>query len=95
MNKDLYTRLVDMYAGQELTEELVEEIETAAMGDPELAHDLFSLRRTVDALQSIPPAPYTEETDVRIKLLMQMRGADVRSDEPQPSYWQYHLPIQS
>lgn len=92
---DFYKKLVDLYAGSELTEELTDDMEHAAMGDPELAHDMFSLKKTVDALKAIPSPTLTEESDTRILLKMQIQGAEVRRRSPEASHWQYHLPIQS
>lgn len=92
---DFYKKLVDLYAGRELTEELTDEMEQAAIGDPELAHDMFSLRKTVDTLQASAKPELTEESDYRILLKMQIQGAEVRRRSPEASHWQYHLPIQS
>ncbi|MEQ1933382.1 MAG: hypothetical protein ABL962_05825, partial [Fimbriimonadaceae bacterium] len=58
---ETYRKLVDLYAGHELTDELNEELESAANADPELAADMASLRLTVDALQSTPEPEFTEE----------------------------------
>lgn len=95
MSNDFYAKLVDLYAGHELTEELESELEAQAMSDPELSHDMFTMRRTVDALQSQSEVLYTEESSQRILMKLQMRGAAIESRSPEPAYWQYHLPIQS
>jgi hypothetical protein len=94
MKNDLYRRLVDLYAGDELPQELVEELETAAMDDKELAHDMFTLKRTVETLRSDPGPAYDEETEVRILLTMQLQVADFGPHQPSKPNWQYHLPIQ-
>ncbi|MCW5937478.1 MAG: hypothetical protein KIT11_09250 [Fimbriimonadaceae bacterium] len=95
MNKEFYKRLVDLYAGNELTEELTAEMEQAAMSDPDLAADMFAMKKTVETIQGLPQPEMTAESDVRIRLLMRMRGAEVQETAPSPSFWQYHLPIQS
>lgn len=92
--EELRQKLVDLYAGRELPIELEAELEEAAMKDPVLAHDMFSLRRTVDMLQSDNGAAFTEESFQRILIRMQAKGARVEPQSPEPAYWQYHLPIQ-
>lgn len=92
---ELYNKLVDLYAGGELTEELNDEMEQAALKDPSLAQDMFTLKTTVTALQSLDAPVLTEESDYRILLKMQMRGTEVQRKSPDASHWQYHLPIQS
>lgn len=92
---EFYKNLVDLYAGGELTEELTDDMEQAAMGDASLAHDMHTLRKTVDILRALPRPELTEESDYRILLKMQIQGAEVRRRSPEATYWQYHLPIQS
>lgn len=92
---DFYNKLVDLYAGGELTEELTDEMEKASMSDPSLAQDMYTLRKTVDTLHSLPGADLTEESDYRILLKMQIQGAEVRRRSPETSHWQYHLSINS
>lgn len=92
---EFYKKLVDLYAGGELTEELSEEMESAAMQDASLSHDMFTLRKTVQTLQNLPAPELTEESDYRILLKMQIQGAEVRRKSPERSHWQYHLPINS
>lgn len=92
---EFYKKLVDLYAGGELTEELADDMEMAAMSDPDLAHDMHTLRKTVETLQSSPAPALTEESDYRILLKMQMQGAEVQRRSPERSHWQYHLPINS
>ncbi|MBS1709555.1 MAG: hypothetical protein JSS65_12650 [Armatimonadetes bacterium] len=53
MNNAFYHKLVDMYAGDELSEELVAEMDTAASTDPNLRLEMDSLRRTVRVLKSL------------------------------------------
>ena len=92
---EFYKKLVDLYAGGELTEELVEDMELAAMREPELAQDMFTLKKTVEALRSVPAIQMTEESDYRILLKLQIQGAEVQRRSPDRSHWQYHLPINS
>jgi hypothetical protein len=94
MKNDTYEKLVDLYAGDELPQETVEELESAAMADKDLAHDMFTLKRTVEALQSDPGPVYDEETEVRILLTMQLQGAELDPRRQKGADWQYHLPIQ-
>ncbi len=94
MSKEFYNKLVDLYAGNELTEELTKELEEAAMADAELSHDMFTLRRTVQTLHNDEGALFTEETFYRILMKMHARGAEPKTNAPEPSYWQYQLPMQ-
>jgi anti-sigma factor RsiW len=71
---ETYKKLVDLYAGHELTDELNAELESASLADPELAADMASLRLTVDALQSTPEPEFTEESYQRILMKVYARG---------------------
>ncbi|MBS1714864.1 MAG: hypothetical protein JST30_11075 [Armatimonadetes bacterium] len=92
---EFYDKLVDLYAGGDLPEELDEHLQRAAMGDPALAQDMVTLKFTVDSLRQMPAPVLTEESDYRILLKLQLQGADAQRRSPSPGYWQYHLPIQS
>jgi hypothetical protein len=91
---DLYKKLVDLYAGRELTDELEREMEDAAQGNPELSYEMTSMRRTVDALRSEPAPEFTEESYQRILLKMYTKGIELQQRSPDPVHLQYHLPIQ-
>lgn len=91
--KDLYAKLVDLYAGHELPEELTEELETASFTDPELAHDMRTLRQTVQALRDLPAPRFGEESFHRILFRMYALGAEPRLDSPTPLCFQYQLPM--
>lgn len=91
---DFYQKLVDLYAGEELPEELNDELEAAAAADPALSHDMFTLRRTVLALKAQEKPDFNDETHYRILLKMQQGGAEVQPQAPEPGHFQYHLPIQ-
>jgi anti-sigma factor RsiW len=91
---DTYKKLVDLYAGRELTEELDSELETAAMADPELKAEMASLRKTVDSLKAGPDPEFTEESYQRILLKVYARGIEMQKQSPDPVHLQYHLPMQ-
>jgi len=93
VNNDLYQKLVDLYAGHELSDELEQELETAAADDANLAFEMTSLRGTVDALQSDPGPKFTEESYQRILMKLYARGAAIQPKAPAPAHLQYHLPI--
>jgi hypothetical protein len=95
MNNDFYKKLVDLYAGDELPEELASEMEAAAMADPELSHDMFTLKTTVQLLKQQDEPSFTEESFHRILMKMRTRGAEIEQRSPEPAHWQYRLPIQS
>ncbi len=76
MNNAFYHKLVDMYAGEELTEELTAEMDEAAAHDPALRLDMDSLRRTVRVLKTLPEPEMTEVCTQRI-LRKILDGAEV------------------
>lgn len=90
-----YNKLVDLYAGGELTEELNTEMESAAKTNAVLEKDMRTLSKTVELLRAHTCEPLTEESDYRILLRMQIQGLDIRRKSPDQSHWQYHLPINS
>ena len=51
---ETYKKLVDLYAGNELPSELIDEIETVAQRDHDLKVEMDSLRDTVEAIQEAP-----------------------------------------
>ncbi|MCW5940785.1 MAG: hypothetical protein KIS66_01045 [Fimbriimonadaceae bacterium] len=89
----LYRKLVDLYAGGELPAELEEEMEWASIADPDLARDMVSLRRTVEALRAAPIPAYGEESMQRVLMKLYTRGLDLQPRAPEPTHLQYHLPI--
>ncbi len=91
---DLYQKLVDLYAGRELTEEIEREMEVAGAADPDLLFDMVSLRQTVDALKAEPAPEFTEESYQRVLMKMYARGVEVQKRSPDPVHLQYHLPMQ-
>ena len=93
MNSEFYRKLVDMYAGCELSEELENEMKVAAFSDPDLSHDMATLRHTVEALRSIERPEFTEESYQRVLMKLYARGVDAKPKSPTPAYLQYHLPI--
>jgi hypothetical protein len=94
MNNEIYSKLVDLYAGDELTEELVEEMDAKAMADPELSHDIYTLKKTLELLHQSDDVRLTEESSQRILMKMRTKGASVEQNSPDPMHLQYHLPIQ-
>jgi len=94
MNNDLYNKLVDLYAGRELTPELDQEMEAAAVHNAPLAKEMRSLRGTVDAIRAVPSPEFTEESYQRILMRLYARGADIQPKSPSPTHLQYYLPIQ-
>ncbi|MFN3683855.1 MAG: hypothetical protein ACK41F_07950 [Fimbriimonadaceae bacterium] len=93
MNRDFYRKLVDLYAGGELPQELEEELEAAAFRDPELSHDMVTLRQTVEALRSSEDVSFTEESYQRILMKLYAQGVDIQPKAPTPAHLQYQLPI--
>ena len=94
MSRDTDRMLVDLYAGDELTEELKEELESRAMNEPELSHDMFTIRKVYEVLQKTDGLQLTEESSQRILMKMRTKGARIEQNSPDPAHLQYHLPIQ-
>ena len=92
---DFYKKLVDLYAGGELTEELEEELESEAFRNPDLSYDMTTLKKTVDMMQGSPGPQFTEESYQRILMKLYARGADLETKSPAPAHLQYSLPIQT
>ncbi|MEI7577879.1 MAG: hypothetical protein WCK51_13375 [Armatimonadota bacterium] len=89
----IYNKLVDMYAGQELAEDLNAELESAAENDPALKADMTSLRATVTRLQNEDNGAYTDETHARILMKIYARAGEMQQGAPEPIYLQYQLPM--
>ena len=91
---DFYKKLVDLYAGRELTEELEDELESEGFRDSDLSYEMTTLRKTVDTLKSCPAPEFTEESYHRILLKLYARtGEDMETTAPTPTHMQYSLPI--
>jgi hypothetical protein len=94
MNEEFYKKLVDLYAGRELSSDLEEQMEFAAFGSAELSHDMATLRRTVDTLRSDRGAEFTEESYQRVLMKLYARGANIEPKASSPIHLQYYLPMQ-
>lgn len=92
---DFYKKLVDLYAGGELTEELQEELESNAFRDPDLSYEMTTLKKTVELMKSMPDPTFTEESYQRILMKLYARGVDLEPKSPDPAHLQYSLPIQT
>ena len=91
---EFYNKLVDLYAGRELPAEMEAEMEARASQDAKLAHDMLTLRTTVDALKgSMDDVDYTEESYQRILMKVYARGVEMQTTTA-PAHLQYYLPIQ-
>jgi len=95
MNNDFYQKLVDLYAGGELTEELEDELEGEAFHNPDLSYELTTMKRTVDMMRNMPDPGFTEESYQRVLMKLYARGVDLQTKGPTPSHLQYQLPIQT
>ena len=93
MNEGIYKKLVDLYVGDELPEEIMEDLEARAMNDPELSHDMYTLRKALQALRENDDIRLTEESSQRILTKMRTAGARVEQNSPDPAHLQYHLPM--
>ena len=94
MNTEFYRKLVDLYAAGELPEDLAEEMEVAAMRDRDLAHEMHSLKSTVEMLRRDHEEPeFTEESYHRVLMKLYASGAELETASPTPMHLQYQLPI--
>jgi ppGpp synthetase/RelA/SpoT-type nucleotidyltranferase len=89
---EIYQKLVDLYAGNELPEELANEMEQAAETDPELKQDMKSLRQTVETLQN-DDFNFTEESYQRVLMKLYAKGGHLQTQSPDPRHLQYQLPM--
>lgn len=89
---EIYNKLVDLYAGEELPSEMVTELETVAKSDLELKREMKTLRNTVEALQQ-DKISYTEETHQRILMKIYARGGHLQPQAPEPLHFQFQLPM--
>ena len=94
MNNDLLNKLVDLYAGRELSSELEQQMEEAAAEDQNIRFEMTTLRETVDTLHSDSGPEFTEESYQRILMKLYARGAAIQPKAPAPAHLQYQLPIQ-
>lgn len=94
MNTDIYWKLVDLYAGHELPTAIEEEMEIAAMTEPELAEEMRSMRQVYDSLQEDDGPEFTEEANQRILMKLYVAGADLEPASPPVQHFQYQLQIQ-
>ena len=91
---EFYSKLVDLYAGRELPSELESELEARASQDAKLAHDMLTLRTTVDALHStLDDVEFTEESYQRVLMKVYASGVEMQTTSA-PAHLQYYLPIQ-
>lgn len=90
---DLYRKLVDLYAGNDLPEELVADLQNAAAKDESLATDMATLKKTVDFLKAEPAPEFSESDYLRIIFRMQTAGADIEFAEEERNPGQYQLPM--
>jgi len=93
-NKELYSKLVDLYAGRELPTEMEAELESEALQDAALSQDMRSLRNTVDVLRAAQSPEFTEESYQRVLMKVYARGVEMQTISPTPAFLQYHLHIQ-
>ena len=94
MSTEIYKRLVDLYAGGELPEDLAEEMEIAAYKDRELAHEMQTLKATVEQIKKDQEDPeFTEESYHRILMKLYASGVEIETKSPTPLHMQYQLPI--
>ena len=92
---DIYSKLVDLYAGHELPADVESMMHAAAATNQTLAEQMMSLRAAVDALHAESQPEFTEESYQRILLKMYARGVEMQKQSPDPFHLQYQLPIQS
>lgn len=90
---DLYRKLVDLYADDQLTEEMVAELNAAALNDESLKVEMSTLKQTVDLLKSDTGPEFEESDFLRIIFRMQTAGADIQFAEPELHPGQYQLPM--
>ena len=95
LDSTFYNKLVDLYAGQELPQELETELVEASATDPTLMKDMDTLRQVVSRLHTEKAVEYGEDTQYRIMMKLQAwSGEDLLNSEEQIPSWQYRLPME-
>ena len=94
MSNDIYEKLVDLYAGRELTSELDQELHQAAETDLNLRREMQAMRTTVDTLRNDNSVSFTEESYQRILMKVYARGTEMQTRSQTPAHMQYQLPMQ-
>lgn len=92
---EIYQKLVDLYAGKELPEELETELEQQAKYNRDLRAEMKTLRATVDMIQDLPKVEFTEESNQRILMRLYSAGIELDNRAPDPHHIQRQLPLQS
>jgi len=92
--KNLYHKLVDLYAGDELPLELKDELESAAQNDQELAFEMHTLKTTVDQLHRIDSPQMSEESFQRVLMRLYTAGVEPETRSSEPVIFQHQLPMQ-
>lgn len=90
--EELFERLVDLYVDGELPEELAEEVQATAFGNPAMAHDIKTLRQTMLALRSVPRPSFAEDSYHRILCKLYSEGATPATHHALATS-QYQLPM--
>lgn len=94
-NSTFYNKLVDLYAGRELSEELENELHDAAQSDRLLAQEMATLRQTVQQLQTLPGENYNDDTEYRIQMkISAWSETDILAKQESDDTWQYRLPME-
>lgn len=91
---ELMRQLVDLYAGDELDQEARTALEQEALGDAELAREMFTLKTAVEHLRSLEQPQMGEESFQRVLMRLYKSGAQPQNSAPEPGFWQYRLPMQ-
>lgn len=91
---ELYQKLVDMYAGEELPQELMDELESAALSDSKLAWEMQTMRSTVQRLRSLPGPDDVQASLENVIRRLRQEGVEIADDgEPRVYHLQHYLPI--
>jgi hypothetical protein len=93
--QDLYNRLVDLYADDELPQELKDELESEAYRNPQIASDMQTLKTTLTHLRALPSEEFTPMSFDKIlnKLYAGgMKDPPVQVPDSNTIYLQFNLP---
>lgn len=89
---ELYQKLVDLYVGDELPEDLAEDLQARAFANPALAKDIRSMRHTMSALQSVSAPVFGKESYQRVLYRLYLEGATPETRRAFAAS-QYQLPM--
>lgn len=93
MQSNILIQLIDLYVGEELPTELMDEVEAMIKTQPDVAHDVRTLRATVAALKTCPVPRFEDGSFQSVLFKLYAAGVTPNSAKTEGGCIQYTLPI--